>query len=130
MPGRNSRASSVIMAYWPSKSSLIDIDYSRKQVGVVQYFLKHKISFTEDGMSNEHQHIFAYVKWKEAHEQYNWYGITATVCHDSFEIPAACCYIPVQRIYCRCAHTVMPVKFNEITEIVFIACPISFKYYL
>lgn len=39
MPGRNSPASSVVMAYWPSKrSSLEDIDYSRKQVGVLQYF--------------------------------------------------------------------------------------------
>ena len=82
----------------------------------VQYFLKHNISFTEDRMCNEHQHIFAYVKWKEAHEQYNWYGISATVCNDSFKIPAACRYIPVQQIYCRCAHTVMPVKFNEIAE--------------
>ena len=131
MPGRNSHASSVIMAYWPSKrSSLKDIDYSRKQVGVVQYFLKHKVSYTEDDMCMEHQHIFAYVKWKETHEQYNWYGISAAVCHDSFEVPAACCFIPVQRFYCRCGYKVMPVKFNEMTENVFIACPISFKYYL
>jgi len=119
------------MAYWPSKrNSLEDIDYSRKQVDVVQYFLKHKISYIEDGICIKHQHIFGYVKWKETHEQYNWYGTSAAVWYDSFEIPAACCFILVQRIYCHCAYTVMPVKFNEMAEIVFIACPISFKYCL
>ena len=37
-------------------------------------------------------------------------------------------FVPIQRIACRCAYVTMPVKFNDIIETVFIACPISFKY--
>ena len=31
---------------------------------------------------------------------------------------------PVQRIAKRCAHVTMPIKFSDITENVFIACPL------
>lgn len=131
MPGPNSHTSSVIMAYWPSRgSSLNHIDYSRKQVGIVQYFLRHDIWLISDNNHVKQEHIFAYVKWKELHEHYDWYGVSATVCNNSFEVSGACCFLPIQRIFCRCAYTLMPIKFSDLVETVFIACPISFKYCL
>ena len=46
MPGPNSRSSAVIKAYWPSRGHDLDsIEYSAMQVGVVQYFLQHKLCY-------------------------------------------------------------------------------------
>ena len=56
MQGRNNcHSSSVIAAYWPgSGSSLLSIDYSRKRIGVVQYFIQHSAEFYKDqGSSSE-----------------------------------------------------------------------------
>ena len=40
MPGSNSRSSSVVMAFWPDRGqSLANINYSRKSVGIIQYFV-------------------------------------------------------------------------------------------
>jgi len=37
------------MAYWPGNGQIINnIDYSRCRVGVIQYFLKHVIKFSDD----------------------------------------------------------------------------------
>jgi len=129
MPGKNSHASSVIMAYWASQGNDIsNVNNSERQVGVVQSFLLHKIYIGDH--NDEQQHLFAYVKWKELHDHHEWYGISATVCHDSFQLPAACCFLPVKRIFCRCAYTVMPITLNGVVETVFISCPIPFKYCL
>ena len=128
MPGANSKLSSVVMAYWPSRQQNLDIDYSTMQVGVVQYFVRHKICVkdTANKMASEY-HLFAYVKWKELHRNFDWFGAAATVCEVATEF---CCsnFLPVQRIARRCAHVTMSVNFGDITENVFIACPISFKY--
>lgn len=72
-------------------------------------------------------HLFAKVKWKVLHRHYDWFGASATVCEVSPEFSCTN-FLPVQRIAKRCAHVTMPVKFGDITENVFIACPISFKY--
>ena len=46
MPGSNSRSSSVIMAFWPDRGQrLANIDYSRKSVGIIQYFIEHQLDF-------------------------------------------------------------------------------------
>ena len=64
MPGRNScQSSSVIAAYWPGTgSSLLSIDYTKKRIGVVQYFIHHSLEVYKDhGRSNETeklQHLF------------------------------------------------------------------------
>ena len=131
MPGPHSHTSSVIMAYWPSRGNILNnVDYSKKQVGIVQYYIRHKIRFVINNETIEKVHIFAYVKWKESHEHHSWYGVSATICSTMFEIPAACCFLPVQRIFCRCAYIIMAVNFPEILETVFVACPVSPKYYL
>jgi len=126
MRGPNNITSSVIMAFWPSKgSSLQSTDYSTKNVGVVQFFVIHHL--THSGADNE-KHIFAYVKWKQLHRNRNHFGKSATVCEDLFEPDDACCFLPIQRIACRCAFAVMPVNFSDITETVFIACPVELNY--
>ena len=129
LPGANSRSSSVIMAFWPSRGhTLSNIDYSKMGVGIIQYFIEHLLHYELNGNRIQEKHVFAYVRWKELHCYHDWYGSSATVCANMFEYPAACCYLPVQRIACRCASIVMPVDFNELTETVFIACPIALKY--
>lgn len=63
MPGPHSHTSSVIMAYWPSRGSILtNIDYSKRQLGVIQYYIRHKIRFVINNEIVEHVHIFAYVK--------------------------------------------------------------------
>jgi len=81
MPGQNSRSSSVIMAFWPSKgNTLNNIDYSQMQVGVVQFFMRHMLSYSNGGDLIKEERIFAYVLWKQMHPHFNWYGVSATVC--------------------------------------------------
>lgn len=128
MPGTNSHSSSVIMSFWPSRgNSLATIDYGCKQVGVVQYFFQHKL-YSELGDETVSQHTFAYVRWKQLHEHRDWCGTSATVCTNVFEFPSACCFIPVQRIFCRCAYITLPVRFRDSTETVFVASPVLLKY--
>ena len=110
MPGQNSRSSSVIMAFWPSKgNTLNNIDYSQMQVGVVQFFMRHMLSYSNSGDLIEEEHIFAYV----LHPHFNWHGVSATVCVDIFESVGSCCLLPVQRIGHRCAYTIMYGGPNE-----------------
>ncbi len=132
--GRNSQSSSVIAAYWPgSGSSLDSIDYgSQMRVGIVQYFIKHclKVYKFEDNDSETEnlEHIFAYMNWKKLHPKSSWYGISATISSELIEAPAACSFMPVQRIGSRCAYASLQVTFPSHTETVFITCPIPLSY--
>ena len=74
------------------------------------------------------EHIFAYILWKQMHPHFNWSGVSATV--DIFESVGSCCLLPVQQIGHRCAYTIIPVNFGDITDTVFIACPIPLSYCL
>lgn len=129
MRGSNSHSSSVITAFWPSRGNCLN-NIGRKNVGVIQYFMRHSYSYSTDENSEVKldEHILAHVRWKEIHPCYDYYGISATVCVDLFEPLNSCCFIPVQRIASRCAYVTMPVNLNNVTETVFIACPIPFKY--
>ena len=134
MQGRNNcHSSSVIAAYWPgSGSSLLSTDYSRKRIGVVQYFIQHSAEFYKDqGSSSETEklpHLFCYVHWKKEHPKANWFGISAIVCDDCFETPDACSFMPVQRITNKCAFAKLNIKFERHEDFVFIACPVPIKY--
>ena len=131
MPGPNNSASSVIMAFWPDSGNFHSINYSRMRVGVVQYFLKHTTTLASDTENTciEVQHVLAYVKWKEQHPQFDWFGVFATVCVDMFTSQTPSNFLPVQRIACRCAHTIIPVTFeNNCTETVFVASPFPIRY--
>lgn len=57
------------MIYWPSTQQNLNTDYSTMQVGVVQYFVQHKICVNDmnstDKMVSEY-HLFAYVIYTES----------------------------------------------------------------
>lgn len=129
--GCNSISSSVIMAYWPgSRSSLQSIDYSRMRVGIIQYFFQHSVTLATSINSKPEtcSHLFCYVFWKKLHPHGDWCGASATISTDLFETPAACSFLPVQRIGARCAYATLPMDFVTHKESVFIACPIPVKY--
>ena len=98
--GGNNASSSVIMAYWPgSGDSLQMISHAQMGVGVVQYFVQHTVhlAFAEgSGDSKPFKHIFAYVRWKKLHPQQHYFGDSSVVCADTYEIPGATCFLPVQ----------------------------------
>ena len=127
-PKFNCQSSSVVSAFWPgSGDSLDDIDYSRMRIGVVQHFIRHSLKVYSDHTKSSVEnleHIFAYVYWKKLHPEASWFGISATVSTDLFEIPGACAYLPVQRIANGCAYATLPIALPSHTESVFVSCPI------
>ena len=134
LPGGNNASSSVIMAYWPgSGDSLQMISRAQMRVGVVQYFVQHTVhlaSAAGSGDSKPFKHVFAYVMWKKLHPQQHYFGASSIVCADTYELPGATCFLPVQRISCRAAHVVMQIQFDRIPESVFVACPLPINYHL
>lgn len=50
---------SVIVAYWPSTGhSLATIDYTHYRVGVIQYFLKHTVTFQDSDDTEKRRNMF------------------------------------------------------------------------
>jgi len=125
--------SGVIMAYWPTSGHALDsINYSRYNVGIIQFFISNIIKFHEDNTSGrvQEEHLFCFVKWKQRHPHYDWFGQSAIVSSTLNYVEDACSFMPVQRIISRCASAELPVDFHEIVENVFVACPINLKYHL
>ena len=117
--------SAVVMAYWPGRGDDLSlIDYSsRMRVGIVQHYIRHNVILHTDQelvKGPQLEHVFAYVAWKKKHPEEDWFGVSATVCHDIFEPTGSCMYLPVQRINCRCASAVLPVHICGVTENVFV----------
>ena len=136
-PGPNNVSSSIVMANWPSTGNILStLTSEQMNVGEVQYYIKHSIKTVQYPTSTpkNETYIFAYVHWKKLHQHQNWFGVSAKVClaDGLFEDPDACCFMPVQRIYARCAHSEMPVQFpienGTQLETVFVACPLPLKY--
>ena len=121
---------SVIVAYWPSTGhSLATIDYTNYRVGVIQYFLKHAVTFVDaDGTEKKEEHIFCYVVWKQQHHNENWFGVSAVVTSTLGETEDACCYMPIQRVMYRCASGTISVNFGLSLESVFVAIPVNTKF--
>ena len=117
---------SVIMAYWAGNGSYINnINYSTCRVGVIQHFLKHSIKFAGDSTCT---FILCYIKWKQLHPCFDFYGKSTIVSSTLNEVPDLCCYMPLQRIAFRCASGEMYVDLEEIREIVFVASPVAMKF--
>lgn len=130
LPGGNNAAASVIMAYWPTRDIDIDlssINYQQKSVGVIQYFIKHLKS--DEGIEVL-EHIFAFVKWKKAHPNYDFYGCSAAISINMYESSSIYSFIPVQRIACRPAFSVIKLNIDHVEDSVFVTCPIPIKCYL
>jgi len=121
------KAGSTIMAYWPgSGNDLRNIDYSVCHVGVIQYFLKHSIKFLGD--SAPCSFALCYVKWKQTHPDFDFFGKSAVISSTMIKIDGVCSYMLVQRIAHRCAFGEMPVDFGHICELVYVASPIALKF--
>lgn len=124
--GSGNLKEAVIMAYWPGGgSSLSSIEYGRCRVGVIQYFLRHCITFSDQ---TTEEHVFCYVLWKQDHPSRDWFGKSATVTSMTYKVEDACCYMPVQRIAHHCASGEMSVDFDSVTEKVFVVCPIALRF--
>ena len=124
---------SVIVAYWPSKgNTLSNITYSYRNVGVVQYYIKHqaKLKDTDVSAAFSDEHIFAYVLWKQEHTQKHWFGISAIVSQTINEAPSMCSFLPVQRVNAVCAYCTLNTSFDELTEEIFITIPLTTKFFL
>lgn len=78
-----SKKASVIGAYWPSNgSSLSTIDYSKLNIGVIQYFLKHTMSMKDKcGRTKDFHHILCDVKWFISHPESHWFGTSTVIAH-------------------------------------------------
>ena len=84
----------------------------------MQHFAQHTVSMTSPtaSESQDYDHVLARVCWKQKHTSEDLYGVSATVCFDCFEASNACAFIPVQRIYCRCAPATFPIEIGPVTE--------------
>ena len=119
----------VVMAYWPETGSSLEyIDYTKCHVGIIQYFLRHAVTFAP--REDCEQPLFCFIRWKQPHPSYDWFGNSAMVTSLTCEPLSACCYMPVQRIAYRCAHGNFSVKFDSDTETVFVVSPIKMKFFI
>ena len=119
LPGGHSKTSSVIMVEWAGSGNCIAENISMR-VGIVEYFIIHSTKIKNHSESWQMENVFAYVNWKEKHPEHNFYGVTSTVSSTLFEFPAACSFLPVQRIANTTAHAIITVDFGSIKEPVFV----------
>ena len=122
---RSAQSSSVVTAYWPTHGRNINsFDHSRASVGRVQHYVNHAVTIKDNhGTSQIVTYTLAYVHWMNLHHQSTMYGISATVCENSECEPSLCSFIPVLRIFAKCATCLNTLN----DETVLIACPIPLK---
>lgn len=77
------------------------------------------------GQTKELHHVLCYVKWFISHPESHWFGTSAVVTHTLEEANSPVCFIPVQRIACRCAHAKTTLEFPHGNENVLVAIPIA-----
>lgn len=120
-----SKKASVIGAFWPSEGSVSSIDYTRLQIGIIQYFIEHKVVLKEEGGSSlEQTCLLCCVKWFKPHPEHNYFGNSVIVAQHLEATESPMRYMPVQRIACRCAYMFTQLQFSSSTEDVTIAIPI------
>ena len=133
MNSRCAKSSSVISAYWPTKEcDLQSINYSgHMSIGIIQYFCNHEVVVCRvDNTEQKLEHIFAYVQWKQEHQNEDWFGISAAVCSSMEEPASACSFIPVERIHSVCAHASLSIDIGAFNELVFVAVPVPTRFCL
>ena len=125
-----SSKSACITAYWPNRGdSLInDSMQTARNVGIIQFFFKHKVSFT--GIPTPQTHIFAYVHWYKHHSGASWFGTSAVITSTDKEAESMYSFLPLQRILGKCAHGRLSIDFtgNNLPETVSVAVPTSLRY--
>ena len=77
------------------------------QVGVVQYYFRHRAEVCKGNEKFTVNMDYAYV---QKHPNPHWFGHSATICFDMFEPSSSCSFIPVQRIAKKCAFCVLMLE--------------------
>ena len=122
-----SEKASIIMAYWPTVAGTINHQESLPlSVGRIQYFIEHSVRLTKDGLTTKENHYFAYVLWYTHHAQWDSYGSSCIISHPTLHTPCLFSFLPLSRIYSKCAYGHHSIEINGVTDTVFIASPISF----
>jgi len=108
----------VVVAYWLSTgSNLASIDHTQYNIGLIQHFVKHSVSFSNDSdEETTEQHVFCYIKWKQHHPNANWFGTSAVLTDTINKLESACSYMSMQRIMHRCASGNITVNFGLHSE--------------
>ena len=122
----SAQSSSFVAAYWPSTgSNVTHFDCSKASIGKVQYFFTHSITIqnVNSSISQVVHYTIAYVHWMDYHHENSLYGSSATVCANSVKEVSVCSYLPVLRIYAKCA----TCRITLHDEVVLVACPIPLK---
>lgn len=119
-----SNHSSAICAYWAGVGGEITSDLNTLRVGLIQYFVKHKVCITASSQSKRIVNIFARVHWYRTHLREEWFHHRALVASPDMITCGPATFLPVSRILSRCAITSRTVRFvyGEDNVIVAIIC--------
>ena len=128
MAGEIFSVSSFIAAFWPTESCSSEAQLEL-QVGIIKNFLKLNIKVKESGQTKEKTHIFCLIDWYMKHPCATHYGSSVIVCTPSTYCSAPCQFMPIQRIFKRCAYGKLDVALRgHVTEQVIAAIPIHLNY--
>ena len=70
-------------------------------------------------------HYFAYVHWYIRHEHWDSYGSNCILSYPSLHTPSLFSFLPLSRIYPKCAQGYHVIEVGGIKDKIFIASPIS-----
>lgn len=124
----SARASSVVGAFWPSTGRDKSLECLGENIGQVMYYCRNIVIFRDSNGAKTTKHFtLAYVKWILKHSKPRYFGSSATVCiNNLFEPTSMFSFIPISRISCRCATTIIDID----DESVYVACPLPINYNL
>lgn len=94
-------------------------------VGVIQYFIRHTVNIpTSASKSKGIVHIFARVHWYRKHWRENWFHQRALVVQPEMNIGGPATFLPISRVFSRCALIKKIVQFDcgEENVVVAIIC--------
>ena len=119
--------SSVIAAYWPTVGNNVinHHDVLPLSIGRIQFFLEHSVCLKKASETKKEMHYFAYVHWYMRHEHWDSYGSNCILSYPSLHTPSLFSFLPLSRIYSKCAHGYHVIKVGGIKDKIFIASPIS-----
>ena len=119
----------IISAYWPVNDDgfLLRESPLPLSFGQVQYYFKHDLVFCND--SKKQEHLIAYVRRYKMHSHSSWFGSSAVVLENNFEIDSCFSFIPLQRFSSLCIYGVQSISFTDNSiEHVIVASPINNKH--
>ena len=122
----------TVAAYWPGiGTSITTFDPILKRIGRVLYFLKHSVKLTDaDNKQYKKTHLFCRVQWYQYHCHPEFFGSSAIVCTNHFEVEGPCCFLPLPRVSNHCAAGEIEIDFDPPlgTDKVFVAIPLPFNF--